>query len=308
MATTGIYTAYYIWNAITDGADNWWADEPLIVAAYNTANDGNVPTWPDGPFVPNGWTHINIWQYSSRCQVQYGWTGDGLDGDIVGPYPPDSSPTPPPTGETYDTSFMRAEPGIWRVIRRTDGSGQDVWEYRIDSQNDARVKNGGAGKPLNEWEAEWYRYGNGGVWRVLDTSPANDPVTGEKRLYMFTEGGQIAPNEAVVGVTYSYPNYVQFKSKENCADLPTDSGPSTSTFLLKEVKQNYTFPSTGFTVDWLYVTVQTGETQLYAIHQGRVYGWVGGGASQDNNVWGGELSEVYFDRQIPDQEPPRFCG
>ena len=301
MPTVGIYTRKSIWNPITSGQNNWWGGLPFWVAAYGVPNDGTIPPWPDGPFPVNGKTTCNIWQYSSEGQNVTDWDGDGLDLNIVGPYPPNSpAPPPPPTGKAYDTSFMRAEPGIWRVVRRSDGSGEDIWELPLDSQNDVRVKNAN--------EGEWYFYGNGGVWRTRDTSPAPQS-DGTARLYLLNDGsgGQIAPNEATVGVTYAYTNQVQFKAKSNCANLAENSGTAVSTFLLKEVIQNYTFPTTGFTVDWLYVTVQTGETQLYAVHDGRRYGWVGGGASQDNNVWGGSLAEVYYDRAIPPAEPPKFC-
>jgi hypothetical protein len=219
-------------------------------------------------------------------------TGD----DIVIP------PPPPPPAKKYSTSFMRGEAGIWRVIRRADGSGEDVWELPLSGNGDVRVK--------NRSEGEWYEYHSDGVYRMRDTSPAPDSQ-GNDRLYLLTHnglsGGKIAPIEAELGVTYSYTNFVQFKKKQGCANLTENSGTAVSTFTLLEVKENYTFPTTGFKVDKLYVTEQTGEIQLYAEHAGRVIGWVGGGASQNNNVWGGELNEVYYNRSIPQAEPPRYC-
>ena len=224
--------------------------------------------------------------------------------DVVDPHPYiGSSPTPPPTGKTYPTTFMRGEPGIWRVVRRVDGSGEDIWELPLMSDSDVRVKNAN--------EGEWYEYRADGVYRLRDTSPAPDSQ-GKERLYLLSIngvlGGKIAPAVAEVGKTYSYTNEVQFKSKANCQNLSENSGLAPSTFLLKEVLDNYTFPETGFKVDRLYVTVQTGEVQLYAERDGRIIGWCGGGANQDNNVWGGVLGEVYYDRAIPQQEPPRFCS
>ena len=233
----------------------------------------------------------------------YGFSGYVVS-DVVDPHPYiGSSPTPPPTGKTYPTTFMRGEPGIWRVVRRVDGSGEDIWELPLMSDSDVRVKNAN--------EGEWYEYRADGVYRLRDTSPAPDSQ-GKERLYLLSIngvlGGKIAPAVAEVGKTYSYTNEVQFKSKANCQNLSENSGLAPSTFLLKEVLDNYTFPETGFKVDRLYVTVQTGEVQLYAERDGRIIGWCGGGANQDNNVWGGVLGEVYYDRAIPQQEPPRFCS
>lgn len=300
----GVYTSKGWWDAKVPNAAAWVP--PLGLKAWAAAwvpASTLVNGWPPSWWHPSnlkGFTAVHFWQWTSVGGFEVGHSVDSLDLNYVGSTAvvPDKSPTPP-AGQTYDTSFMRAEPGIWRVIRRGDGSSEDVWELPLDSQNDVRVK--------NTSEGEWYFYGLGGVWRKRDTSPAPDPVTGQARLYVFSDGGQIAPNEAQIGVTYSYPNYVQFKAKSNCQNLSTNSGPSTSTFLLKEVIKDYTFPGTGVTVDWLYVTVQTGETQLYAMKDGRTLGWVGGGAQQSNNVWAGQLAEVHYDRQIPPGEPPRYC-
>lgn len=285
---TGIYTGKPIWEQITASAAVWWASVPLWIAAYGV-NDGNVPPWANGPFLPRGWDTAVLWQYSSNP----------VDKNIAGPYPlmGTQPPSPPsPTGQTYNTSFMRAAPSAWRVIRRFDGSGEDVWDLPLDGKRFVRVKN-------TVW-GEWYN----GNMRERDTSPAPQS-DGTERLYLLNggAGGQIAPETAVVGVTYNFPNYVQFKAKQGCADLAENSGTAVSAFLLKEVIDNYTFPSTGFTVDRLFWTVQTGENQLYAVKDGVNIGWVGGGASQDNNVWGGALAELYFDRAIPQQEPEKYC-
>jgi hypothetical protein len=206
---------------------------------------------------------------------------------------------PPPTGELYPVDFLRADPQAWRVIRRSDGSGEDVWDLPT-STGFVRVKNGS--------EGEWYN--QPGTWRLRDTSPAPDSQ-GNERLYVQTtngaEGGKIAPEVAEVGKLYEFYSYVQFMSKDDCRHLAENSGMARSTFKLVSVEDNYTF-GTGVTVDRLYVTEQTGETQLYAIKDGRKLGWVGGGASQAGNVWNGELAEVYFDRNIPQNEPKKFCS
>lgn len=285
----GIYSGKGIWESITGSVAVWWADVPLWIAAYGT-NDGTLPNWPNGPNLPRGWDAAQIWQYTSIP----------LDTNSAGPYAPT-----PPTQASYSTAFMRGEPGIWRVIRRSDGSGEDVWELPLDVDNDVRVKNTSQG--------EWYGYLSDGVYRTLDTSPANDSQ-GNERYYTLSQngqlGGQIAPAVAIVGVTYTFNNDVQFYKKDvgaGCPPLAENSGTNVgSTFTLVEVIDNHTF-STGLTVDRLYVTVQTGETQLYAEHDGRIIGWCGGGASQDNNVWGGELAELHFGRVIPGGEPNKYC-
>lgn len=287
---TGIYTGKGVWEQITAGAPIWWAGVPLWIAAYG-ANDGTIPNWPDGPFMPNGWESAVLWQYTSVP----------LDTNSAGPYPPNTVGKP-----SYSTAFMRAEPNIWRVIRRSDGSGEDVWELPLSDTTDVRVKNTSQG--------EWYGYLSDGVYRTLDTSPANDSQ-GNERYYTLSQngqlGGQIAPATAVLGVTYTFYNDVQFYSKDvgaSCPPLSENSEANVpSTFTLLEVIDNYTFPTTGFVVDRLYITDQTGERQLYAEHQGRIIGWVGGGASQDNNNWGGELNELYFDREIPPNPPTSYC-
>ena len=143
------------------------------------------------------------------------------------------------------------------------------------------------------------------MYRLRDTSPPNYSQ-GNERLYTLSPG-KIAPGEATVGVVYAYTNEVQFWRKSDCEPLGENSGTAVSTFCLKGVVQNYTFPETGVTVDWLYVTEQTNEIQLYAITDGRVIGWCGGGAEQENNVWSGQLAEIHYDRQIPATPPEGYC-
>lgn len=296
VAWTGIYSGQSIWNSKASGIVPWWTGRTCWFADYG-ANNGTVPN--RDPLLLNEFYAGHIWQFSSQYGNEAGWKSDSLDINVVGPYYPESKPDPPtpPQGQTYDTSFMRAVPNAWRVIRRFDGSGEDIWDLPLGGDRFVRVK--------NTTQGEWYN----GNMRERDTSPAPQP-DGTERLYLLNggDGGQIAPDVAEVGVTYSYTNQVQFKAKQGCADLSLNSGTAVSTFLLREVIDNYTFPTTGFTVDRLFWTVQTGENQLYAIKDGVNIGWVGGGAQQDNNVWGGEIQELYFDRSIPQQEPPRFCG
>jgi hypothetical protein len=235
--------------------------------------------------------------------------GYGMDGYIVPyvvdptPYYPDPAifPPVPPTGETYAIDFLRADPQAWRVIRRADGSGEDAWDLPT-STGFCRVK--------NSQQGEWYSAD--GRTRYRDTSPAPDS-TGKARLYVQTtggtSGGKIAPDTAVMGKIYTFYSDVQFYAKSNCQPLSENSGKNVpSTFQLVDVIDNYEFPMTGFVVDRLYITMQTGEKQLYAIKDGRKLGWVGGGASQVGNTWAGELNELYFDRNIPQLEPNKYCS
>ena len=120
-------------------------------------------------------------------------------------------------------------------------------------------------------------------------------------------GGQIAPSKAELGATYTFYSDVQFYAKSNCDPLSENSGLNApSTFTLLKVLDNHTF-STGLTVDRLFVTMQTGELQLYAVYQGRNVGWVGGGSEQGNNEWAAEPREIYFNRTIPQDVPNRYC-
>ena len=320
-----IYTASWWWVPRLGGT-TWANNYGLIEAEYQfDGTDSNK--WPItindafldkliNPTIAADWQEWEFWQFTSKGNAKaFGATSSYIDVQIYNgtlgelkalvtrPSTIDKPPTPPPTGKTYQTTFMRGEPGIWRVIRRVDGSGEDIWELPLMSDSDVRVKNTN--------EGEWYEYRADGVYRLRDTSPAPDSM-GNERLYLLSIngvlGGKIAPAVAEVGKTYSYTNEVQFKRKSDCQNLSENSGLAPSTFLLKEVLDNYTFPETGFKVDRLYVTVQTGEVQLYGVKNGRLLGWIGGGANQDNNVWGGEIAEVYFDREIPQNEPPQYCN
>jgi len=305
MITTGlhvgIYTSKSIWDSIMSDTAVWWANVSCWVAAYGS-NSGYPPPWV--PWIPNGFNVNVLWQYTSVGGHIIDSTA-GLDLNMATPFEQGVEPPPiepPPESFEYSNIFMRAEPGIWRVIKRGDGSGEDVWELNLSTDTDVRVK--------NEKQGEWYEYRNTGIWRIRDTSPAPDSH-GNDRLYLQhtngLPGGQIAPDTIEKGRTYTYYSDVQFKAKQGCANLEENSNTNApSTFLLKDVIKDYTF-STGMTVDWLYVTEQTGEIQLYAMKDDRRLGWVGGGASQDNNVWSAELNEVYFDRDIPQNEPNTYC-
>ncbi|MCP5017330.1 MAG: hypothetical protein GY938_18985 [Ketobacter sp.] len=293
----GIYTNFYLWNAIMKDEPVWWDNVSCWVAAHGR-NTGQPSPWV--PWVPYGFNSNVLWQYTSLGGHVIDNPGGSLDLNMATPFYQEIEPPIP--GDKYETSFMRAEPHAWRVIKRGDGSGEDVWDLGLSDNQDVRVK--------NRTEGEWYEYRNDGVWRIRDTSPAPDSH-GNERLYEqsfdWNPGGQIAPMVAEVGITYTYYSDVQFKSKNGCHNLEENSGQNVmSTFLLKEVIQNHTF-TTGLTVDWLYVTVQTGEVQLYAMKDDTRLGWVGGGADQDNNAWSAELNELYYDRDIPQGEPDRYC-
>ena len=302
IADYGPYTSKGWWDSKVPNAAAWVPALELKswVAAW-VADSMLVNGWPPTWWHPSnlkGFATVYYWQWTSKGGFEVGHSVDSLDLNFVGntAVVPGTPPTLPPP-DTYSTSFMRGEPGIWRVIRRADGSGEDVWELPLTGIQDVRVK--------NQTEGEWYEYRSDGVYRLRDTSPANDSQ-GNERLYTLSPG-KIAPGEATVGVVYAYTNEVQFWRKSDCEPLGENSGTAVSTFCLKGVVQNYTFPETGVTVDWLYVTEQTNEIQLYAITDGRVIGWCGGGAEQENNVWSGQLAEIHYDRQIPATPPEGYC-
>ena len=297
-----------------DHGDGWettyaHAKQLTDLQVGNSVDGGEILAWADNTGNSNG-SHLHLtlkrkgftyvdgngesWPYNIHDSDVY---LRGFD-NVTWPSEPE-----PPTGETHNTDFMRADPTAWRVVKRADGSGEDVWELRLSDIEDCRVKNTAQG--------EWYEYRTDGVYRLRDTSPAPDSKGNDRLYQQHTNGvlgGQIAPIEAEIGKVYEYFSDVQFKRKSDCADLAENSGDNArSTFLLKEIIDNHTF-STDVTVDKLWVTVQTGEVQLYAEKDGRKLGWVGGGSSQDGNTWSAELSEIYFDRQIPQNEPDKYCS
>jgi hypothetical protein len=236
----------------------------------------------------------------TMTSIEYGMPGY-IVSNVVDPTPYYPLPIEPTPGKVYPVDFLRADPQAWRVIRRADGSGEDIWTLTT-SDGFCRVR--------NERQGAWYSAD--GLIRFRDTGPKPDSQ-GQERLFVMTTNGQpggvIAPAQAEIGKIYRFPNHTQFYSKDGkCTPLSENSGNTESTFQLVDVTDNYTFPTTGFTVDKLYITMQTGEKQLYAIHNGRKIGWVGGGASQAGNEWGGELAELYFDRNIPQEEPNRYCS
>lgn len=127
VSTTGIYTGKYVWESVTAGADVWWSNKPLWLAAYG-ANNGQVPPWTS-PSIPRGWTAVNVWQYTSEGQlVITEWPGDGLDLNSAGPYAPATPPPPPPpTGATVDTLpyfVPSGAHGRYMVMHFNDGRTQ----------------------------------------------------------------------------------------------------------------------------------------------------------------------------------------
>jgi hypothetical protein len=293
----GIYTSAYYWDGIAGNNAAWWADYPLWAAHWTGNNNGQIPPGTAVPILPHDFGQADLWQFTSKGGVLVGWPG-GLDVNLTGPF---TAVAPPPTGQTYAIDFLRADPAAWRVIRRADGSGEDVWDLPT-STGFCRVK--------NSQQGEWYSAD--GRTRYRDTSPAPDS-TGNARLYVQTtggtSGGKIAPDTATMGQIYVFYSDVQFYAKSNCQPLAENSGKNVpSTFQLVDVIDDYEFPMTGFVVDRLYITMQTGEKQLYAIKDGRKLGWAGGGASQAGNTWAGELNELYFDRNIPQLEPNKYCS
>jgi hypothetical protein len=163
----------------------------------------------------------------------------------------------------------------------------------------------------NRTQGEWYS--PNGLFRYRDTSPQDDPDHGPCLYLQYSDGsqivpgGQIAPFTCEVGKTYEYYSWVQFKSKDGCQDLDYRSGFARSTFRLDAVHENYTFAN-GVTVDTLYETTQTGEKQLYAIVDGVVRGWCGGGSVQAGNVWGAMPREFHLERAIPQEIPNTYCS
>lgn len=243
----------------------------------------------------------NQWPYNIVDPTSYlehfkgvTWPGGSPGFDCPG------EPEPPPTGETYNTAdFMIPDPRSWVVVDRGAAGGEDIWHLFKDGEM-VRVK--------NRTQGEWYTAD--GLTRIRDTSPQDDPTFGACLYLQHTNGrpgGQIAPSICQVGVTYEYSSDVQFKRKIDCQNLDYRSGNGRSSFQLREVIENHTFPN-GVTVDRLFVTVQTGEIQLYAIKDGVKRGWCGGGAEQAGNVWAAMPREFHLDRAIPQEMPPTYCS
>lgn len=212
---------------------------------------------------------------------------------------------PPPVGQTYNTSsFLVPDPRSFVVVDRGAAGGENI-SHVFTADRMVRVKNG--------QQAEWYS--KDGLIRYRDTSPADDNSDTSKPpvpcLYVQythgTPGGWIAPEVCEVGKTYTFFSDVQFKRKSDCKNLAYRSGYTVpSTFKLVEVKKNYTF-SNGVTVDELYVTIQTGELQLYCKKDGVMRGWCGGGAEQPGNKWTAMPIEFYLDRKLQ-ALPPEYCS
>lgn len=271
----------------------------LPVRVGQSVAAGKIVGWSGNTGTSTGYhLHFSILidqQIGCHPQLTYGWFIDpeyAMDAPAPG--------TTPPTGKVYQTStFMIADPKAFVVVDRGVEGGENIYTLYRDGYF-VRVK--------NHEQGEWYS--SDGLQRIRDTSPAPD-TQGNERLYLqYTNGqsgGQIAPSSCQIGVTYRYRSDVQFKRKSDCALLAENSGNAESTFTLTAVHDDYTF-SNGFTVDRLFITVQTGETQLYAWKDGLVMGWCGGGAEQSNNEWGGMPSELYWDRQIPQDEPNQYCS
>lgn len=286
-----IYSRVNVWEAITKNVAAWWADAVAWMAQYGQ-NSGQVPAETAVPLIPRGFKRVSMWQFTSVGGPLLGWPG-GLDVNLTGPFAATAA-------KTYPVDFLRADPAAWRVIRRADGSGEDVWDLPTP-EGFCRVKNAVNGE----------FYSTNGRIRFLDNDPAPDSQ-GNKRIYIQTTdgapGGQIAPDTAVLGQEYEFWSDVQFYAKDGkCTPLAENSGRARSTFRLVEVRENATLAS-GVKLDRLYVTEQTGETQLYGVMNGRKLGWIGGGSTQPGNTWSGTLAEVYFDRVIPGAEPKRWCG
>ena len=166
MPTTGIYTRKTIWDPITANKPAWWGARPFWIAAYADPDTGQVPNWPDGPFLPTGVDTIHIWQYSSS---------DNLDKNIIGPYPPDGDKPPePPTGETVDITpyFTPSEQyGRYVVFHFDDGRTQPQQMEKLSDGRTILWKGEGQvidGKQVYDYEE--MLVDAGGVKKGKDTS------------------------------------------------------------------------------------------------------------------------------------------
>lgn len=303
----GVYSRMSWWNPRVKKENSWPCDLKLQnwTAAWvnSPAHPISVPPSPTSSFLGmHHWQRNKtaVWQFTSAGGRIVGHHQDSLDvgywygfGDYW-----DCNETPPE--EPISTDFMIPDPAAWVVVDRGPAGGEDIFTLFKDDQM-IRIKNHAQG--------EWYTAD--GLWRIRDTSPAPDSQ-GNDRLYMQTTngqpGGQIAPAQCEIGKMYTFYSDVQFYRKSDCQPLDENSGKNApSTFKLVEIRDNYTFTETGLTVDRLWITEQTGETQLYAMKDGRKIGWCGGGARQPGNTWTAVPREIHFDRHIPQEEPQRYC-
>lgn len=295
-----IYTGDWWWNPRVSKSSQWPKQFGVWAGAYVSNDPIDTPPQPNKTWrTPHSWTKKDVWQFTSK-----GGSIFGLDRnlDVNWVFSLDSIPDPPPSKPTYKTAdFMIPDPRAWVVVDRGPAGGENVYTI-FENGREKRIK--------NEKQMEVYEWRNGAPWRIKDTSPSDDPQYGPclyKQTTNGTPGGQIAPALAEEGVTYSYKSDVQFYRKSDCKALDYRSGKDApSTFILVRVEENFTFGN-GFTVDRLYVTTQTGETQLYGIKDGIKMGWIGGGAAQSGNTWTAVPIEFYTSRNINQTPPPGYC-
>jgi murein DD-endopeptidase MepM/ murein hydrolase activator NlpD len=210
---------------------------------------------------------------------------------------------PPQPGTVNVLSFMFADPEAWRVVRQPSGAQEDIQDMDLGGGAWVRRKND---------NGEWWKADTQFAYLIHDTSPAPGSQ-GIDRLYTLYKnnipGAPKNPISMNVGQTWteSGSHLVQFRARADCGYLEENSGHASNTCKLTRYEQNgYVFNAYGqnLHVDeaiWL----QTGvETQVYAKKDGRVIGWCGW-----SSPWGSsEIVELYFNRGVMTEEPPRYCS
>lgn len=199
----GIYTGKPVWNAITSGAAVWWSGVPLWIAAYGS-NDGNVPNWPNGPSLPNGWSTAVVWQYSSNP----------IDKNIAGPYTPAVKPPDPPTGATVDLLPYFVPSGQYgqKIVIQTGTSTQPMQLEKRENDIILRKGDGNWIDGVKYQDSEQWRVKDGEVQKGIDTSDAGN---GGRDGYDLAWAKWL-PQIVEVGKTYHSTPMVRRFDRANC--------------------------------------------------------------------------------------------
>ncbi len=256
----------------------------------------------------NSWIKIIDREYPSQQRAVTYFQEKGYRLEFVSFRPPkdDTLPPPPSSGAVDIHSFLLADPRAWRVVKYIDPSGnqsqEDIQDMVLGNGVFVRRKNN-----LGEW---WTVDGK----LIHDTSSAPaeiGPEAGIARVYTLYKndipGARKFPRYMKLGNSWTENDvhFVQFRAKNGCKNLNTNSGYAQNTCVFARHEKNVTFNTYGqnLTIDEV-IWLNTGsETQIFGKHNGVPIGWIGWEAP-----WGrSEIVELYFDRGIMTQEPNRYC-
>lgn len=313
-----IYTAKWVMKYVY-GDTSWASNSLLWVADY-----WNSPPLPGQyPRLPGEGSRdlllMHQWTSSYHDGREWGVASVGLDFNIayalnellVSNVTIPQDPPPPPPSDDSDLVnvgiFMRADPSAFRVVRHPDGRQEDIQDMDLGNNVWVRRKND---------LGEWWKFDKSMAWLIHDTSPdvahsgSESDISRVYTLYKNMLSG--APKNPVlmkVGQLWieDGTHFVQFRAKNGCSHLSTNSGIAQNQCEFVKYAKNHTFNAYGqnLTIDEV-IWLKTGEEiQIYGKHAGKVIGWIGW---QFPGVGKSEITELYWDRPKMTTEPNRFCS